>query len=732
MEDTAATTGTGAFLPFGSSSLIVSAVGSGEINCTDEGGMHTLPIDGMSMTPQEVNFRCRLDSTQCSPIQSVDDSTDQPLHGHSNRSLTETSRTFQSQTPSHALNLKKKGTVEWNHKASSTTSPSMDSSGQLSLELSEQSSATSKTGKLRPMPDMSAFDLGSSTSSFHPDPSFDTEHGNAVAGGTVNNGLNAFSGRGGAPPSPMKYLCPPTPVRTPAWAHNGFSRSNSLIATKVLAAGPITMVEDIPAPEESLEESDDQIENGKLSCGPNPSSLAASFSAVVEEESELDPPNVSFLEGRSGLFDIVDDEDVDMSEIHMDGTQEPKSKRRNSTNSVSASFKSISVEGTEAETTVSEGVSFTANTPFKTARLFRPREHSFGGASAGEVGTVISFESQFQSLGRLGSGAFADVFKVRCNVDGNFYAVKRTRRQFRGKRDRERAMTEVRIMQRLQSNSGQDQVVNYTSFGMYILSFIRAWQEDGHLFSQTELCCRHTCRQLLLSLTSNWDQALKIYPSLKSNMILLDMHNHGVSGTLVPERTVWKICHDVAAGLCHIHSHGIVHHDIKPENIFFVLHPQLGALCKIGDFGMAGDSGTVEDGQEGDTVYMPQELFNSPTKDPRGDIFSFGLSLYEVASTGTWTLPTEGVRWHEIRSGAHEPELPSSRSKDLVNLIQKMINPIKEKRPTAHGILSSGEMVAKTGKASEKFLTEYINDIDNYDQAREREAVIAQYESNQR
>jgi serine/threonine protein kinase len=492
------------------------------------------------------------------------------------------------------------------------------------------------------------------------------------------------------------------------------------------------MVDGVPLPEGSLEENDDHIENGKLACGPYPNSLAASFSAVVEEESELEPSNGSFVEGRSGLFDIMDDEDVDMVGLHRDGTQEPKSKRRHSKSSISASFKSISVEGIEAETTVSEGFSITVNTPFKTVRQVRPREHSFGGASAGEVGTSISFESHFQSLGRLGSGAFADVFKVRCNIDGNLYAVKRNRRQFRGKRDRERAMAEVRMMQRLQSSAGQGQVVNDGTFEMFILLFIRAWQEDGHLFSQTELCSRHTCRQLLLSLTSNWDQACKVYPSLIKNMVLLDKCNQGASGKLVPERTVWKICHDVAAGLCHIHSHGIVHHDIKPQNIFFVLHPQLGALCKIGDFGMAGDIGTVEDGQEGDTVYMPQELFNYPTKDPSGDIFSFGLSLYEVASTGTWTLPTEGARWHEIRSGTHEPELPSSRSKELVCLIQKMINPLKEKRPTAYDILSSSDMVATMSKVSDKFLTEYINDVDNYDQAREREAVIAQNESNQR
>jgi serine/threonine protein kinase len=130
-----------------------------------------------------------------------------------------------------------------------------------------------------------------------------------------------------------------------------------------------------------------------------------------------------------------------------------------------------------------------------------------------------------------------------------------------------------------------------------------------------------------------------------------------IDGRLIPEATIWKIVHDVSAGLSHIHSCGIVHHDIKPSNIFFVAHPRFGAMCKIGNLGMAGEVGTCEDGQEGDTMYMALELLASCVKQPCADIFSLGLTLYEMsAGCCGWELPSEGPGWHELQSGSHVPE----------------------------------------------------------------------------
>ena len=72
------------------------------------------------------------------------------------------------------------------------------------------------------------------------------------------------------------------------------------------------------------------------------------------------------------------------------------------------------------------------------------------------------------------------------------------------------------------------------------------------------------------------------------------------------------MCHDISRGLSHIHSHSVVHYDIKPSNIFFVLNSRWGGtICKIGDFGLAGEAGAGDDGQEGDAAYMPAEALGT-------------------------------------------------------------------------------------------------------------------------
>lgn len=321
---------------------------------------------------------------------------------------------------------------------------------------------------------------------------------------------------------------------------------------------------------------------------------------------------------------------------------------------------------------------------------------------------TASFNS-FENLGLIGQGSFADVFKVRCKEDNCLYAVKRNRRQFRGKRDRELTLVEVNTMQRLQSDK---------KVCPYLLLFVRAWQEDGYFFCQTELCCTDNCKHMLLSLRNDWRNSSRRHLSLSENM-----SPHGSadsSSRLTPESTVWKIFHDVAAGLSHIHSHGLVHFDIKPSNIFFVAHSKLGCICKIGDFGMAGEIGSSEDGQEGDAKYMPQEVLSTAVKHPSADIFSLGLTIYELSSDAQWDLPSDGPRWHEIRDGRHPINLPSSRTKELVTSIQMMIHPNKLKRPTADQILNDFSRIKEAGMLHDVFLADYLRDVQDLEFERER------------
>ncbi len=107
-------------------------------------------------------------------------------------------------------------------------------------------------------------------------------------------------------------------------------------------------------------------------------------------------------------------------------------------------------------------------------------------------------------------------------------------------------------------------------------------------------------------------------------------------GPVAAERTV-EIATQIAAGLEAAHSFGIAHRDIKPENV--IIRPD--GLVKLVDFGIArltetasgrtrSGSGTRVGMVVGTARYMSPEQARGLAVDPRTDIFSAGVVLYEM------------------------------------------------------------------------------------------------------
>ena len=102
-----------------------------------------------------------------------------------------------------------------------------------------------------------------------------------------------------------------------------------------------------------------------------------------------------------------------------------------------------------------------------------------------------------------------------------------------------------------------------------------------------------------------------------------------VGGRPLPLAEAAGIVLQVCGALDYAHRHGVVHRDIKPRNI---LVGQLG-VTKVTDFGTArilGANHTQTGTMLGTPAYMSPEMVRGQAVDPRSDLFSLGVVLYET------------------------------------------------------------------------------------------------------
>src|SRR5206468_11200242 len=94
-------------------------------------------------------------------------------------------------------------------------------------------------------------------------------------------------------------------------------------------------------------------------------------------------------------------------------------------------------------------------------------------------------------------------------------------------------------------------------------------------------------------------------------------------------RGVARLGLQVADALAYAHRQGVLHRDIKPSNL--LLDAQ--GTVWVTDFGLAKAEGADELTHTGDIVgtlrYMAPERFDGQSL-PQGDVYSLGLTLYEL------------------------------------------------------------------------------------------------------
>lgn len=148
-----------------------------------------------------------------------------------------------------------------------------------------------------------------------------------------------------------------------------------------------------------------------------------------------------------------------------------------------------------------------------------------------------------------------------------------------------------------------------------------------------------------------------------------------ITGGPIPVREVIRIATQIAEGLQAAHAAGIIHRDIKPANIMITEQH----IVKILDFGLAKhhDKAISQAGDiVGTAAYMsPEQAMGQPV-DPRTDIFSFGMILYEML-TGKHPFAREHA--HAIlyailnEEPDFRPELFPGVPGEFLDIIKKML-----------------------------------------------------------
>lgn len=218
----------------------------------------------------------------------------------------------------------------------------------------------------------------------------------------------------------------------------------------------------------------------------------------------------------------------------------------------------------------------------------------------------------------------------------------------------------------------------------------------------------------------------------------------------------------IAEGLHYIHSKQLAHLDIKPGNIFICrgdasdvdghhvhhdsddgfdelehddchglstsssssvsptsstssltslsapLPPPPTLTYKIGDLGHVTSTVHPVRVEEGDCRYLPLEILHENYDQlAKGDVFSLGLTIYEMAGGGP--LQQNGVQWQAIRSEGRLPFLAGRYSAEFHALLEQMIHPDAAQRPTAHALtqhpLLAGAHAAKSKDQLSRELT---------------------------
>jgi HAMP domain-containing protein len=276
----------------------------------------------------------------------------------------------------------------------------------------------------------------------------------------------------------------------------------------------------------------------------------------------------------------------------------------------------------------------TSGSGAQAATLTQPGTATLTGISPGAL-----LGARFEILSVLGAGGMGIVYKARDRELDDLVALKMLKRDLWGDRNQlDRLKSELKLARKITHPN----VLRTYDFG----------EMDGIPFISMEFVRGVTLRYML-------DQTRRL-----------------------PYSAGLRLAKQLCAGLAAAHSVGVLHRDIKPENLIL----DSTGNAKLMDFGIARPIDRLAPGQTqagfivGTPQYLAPEILKGQEADPRADIYSCGIVLYELFAG---VLPFDGATAMDImfKQMREEPAAPSTRWREIPPVLEAAILRCLKKDP---------------------------------------------------
>ena len=246
-------------------------------------------------------------------------------------------------------------------------------------------------------------------------------------------------------------------------------------------------------------------------------------------------------------------------------------------------------------------------------------------------GTLLG--ERYEILAHIGSGGMADVYKAKDREQDRFVAIKVLRREY---------YENETFVKKFVAEAEATANISHPN----IVTIYDAEYRDGVHYIVMELAEGMTLKQYIrrygrLSARETVDIAIQIAQALKA-----------------------------------AHKHGIIHRDIKPQNIIV----SDGGRAMVTDFGIAkvATMDTISSNAMGSVHYICPEQARGGFTDARSDIYSLGITIYEMA---TGKVPFDGensvaialmhIRDEITPPRCYFPDIPVSLEKTILKCTMK-------------------------------------------------------------